>query len=117
MDKAKLTAPRPGTASGFPEDDVDVPGLGTVRVRALSRVEAMIVEGVKGTEAKERKMISLGLIDPDDMTEHEVGEWMRVGSAGELDPVSRRIGELSGMLAESPKSGVPGDGDESDARV
>jgi hypothetical protein len=112
MDKAKLLA-----GARLPEDDVEVPGVGTVRVRGLSRAEAMAVEGCKGTEAKERKIIFLGLLDPDDMSEHEVGEWMRTAPAGELDPVSRRIGQLSGLLAESPKSGLPGPGDEPDAGV
>lgn len=113
MDKAKLLAPRAKTASGFPEDDVEVPGMGTVRVRGLSRDETIDLQVLVGSKATECAVIALGLVDPV-MTEDEVAEWQHVGLAGELEPVSTKIAELSGMLEDSAKAAYKSDGDEPD---
>jgi len=50
-------------------------------------------------------MLSLGLVDPK-LTEDEVGMWQAASISSELDPVSTRIGELSGMLPDSAKQAV-----------
>jgi hypothetical protein len=102
----------------LPEDDVEVPGVGTVRVRGLSRAEVMLMRKATDTEAMdgsralilERKMLALGMVDPQ-LTEAEAGQWQHASAAGELDLVSDRIAELSGMAEGAPKSGLPGDGD------
>lgn len=99
MDKELLFKPR------LPVADVEVPGIGTVRVRGLNRAEAMAVQGAKGTEATERKILALGMVDPE-LTESEVGQWMKAAPAGELQPVSEKIAELSGMLDGSAKEAV-----------
>lgn len=109
MDKEKLIGRRAETESGMPEDTVPVPGLGEVRVRGLNRAEAMIVQRAKGTEATERVILSLGMVDPT-LTEAEAGQWQQNGVAGEIEPVSRRIAELSGMVEGAPKSGLQSDG-------
>lgn len=96
MDKELLFRPR------LPEADVEVPGVGTVRVRALSRAEAMAIEGMKGASAIERKMLSFGLVDPE-LTEAEVGQWQKVSPASELEAVSNKIAELSGLLEGQAK--------------
>jgi hypothetical protein len=124
VDLEKLLAPRADTASGMPEDDVPVPGIGTVRVRGLSRVEVMVqrkatdAEALDGPRALviERKMLALGMVDPP-MTEAQVGAWQKVGGAGEIEPVLARVQELSGMGDDAPKSGVPGAGGEPGAGV
>lgn len=90
MDKDLLFKPR------LPEDDVEIPGVGTVRVRGLSRIEAMHVQAAKGPEATERRILALGLVDPK-LTEAEAGRWQDASPAGELEPVTDRIAELSGM--------------------
>ncbi len=99
MDKELLFKPR------LPEADVDVPGVGTVRVRGLSRAEAMHVQDVKGTEARERRLVSLGMVDPE-LTEAEVGKWQKASKASELEPVTEKITELSGLLESSAKEAV-----------
>lgn len=99
MDKDLLFKPR------LPEADVEIPGVGTVRVRALSRAEAMAVENAKGNAAIERKLLALGLVDPK-LTEAEVGQWQSAAPASELEPVSNRIAELSGLLPDSAKEAV-----------
>jgi hypothetical protein len=110
MDKEALFRPR------LAEDDVDVPGIGTVRVRALNRAEVMAVQGVAGLEARERKILAAGMVDPA-LTESEAGQWQKASPGGEIEPVSTRIAELSGLVEGAPKSGVAGDGDEPGAGV
>lgn len=106
MDKDALFRPR------VDEDDVEIPGVGTVRVRGLTRHEVLAAQqGRLGdTMAAERAMLALGMLDPK-LTEDEVARWQRACPAGEMEPVTRKIQELSGMLDGSPKSGLRGDGD------
>lgn len=106
--KARLLKPR------LAEADVEIPGVGTVRVRALNRAEAMAVQGANGIEATERRIIALGMVDPP-MTEAEVGEWMKASPGGELEPVSTKIAELSGMIDGAAKERVKSFRSEPDA--
>lgn len=99
MDKELLFKAR------LPEEDVEVPGVGTVRIRALNRAEAMHVQEAKGLAAAERRIVALGMVDPV-LTEAEVGRWGDASAAGELELVSRRIAALSGMLQGSAKEAV-----------
>lgn len=95
MDKELLFKPR------LPEGDVEVPGVGTVRVRGLSRFEVMSCQSAKGA-ALERRMLSIALVDPV-LTEAEVGRWMGAAAAGELQPVLLRVQELSGLADDADK--------------
>lgn len=109
MDREALFAPR------LPEDDVEIPGVGTVRVRGLSRIEAMHVQAANGAEATERRILALGMVDPA-LTEADAGRWQKASPAGELEPVTTRIAELSGIDQGAAKSAYksirdePGDG-------
>src|SRR3546814_749313 len=109
--KAKLLGKRADTASGLPEDTVEVDGMGSVLVRGLSRGEVFAMQkskadgGIKDEQAWERRMLSIGLVDPA-MTEAEVGEWQRVSPAGEMEPVGQKIRELSALDEGADKSGV-----------
>jgi hypothetical protein len=114
--KARLLKRRTDTDSGLPEDVVPVPGMGDVHVRALNRLEAIAVQEVTGgTAASECRIVALGMVDPL-MTEDEVGIWQEVSLAGEIEVVSRKIAELSGMLEGAGKvayksnGGGPDDG-------
>lgn len=82
--------------SALPEADVEIPGKGTVRVRGLTRAEAMSLQDVKGVAAIERKMLALALVDPQ-LTEAEVGRWQKASAAGEMEPIGAKVQELSGM--------------------
>lgn len=108
MDKAVLL-------KGFlPEDDVELPsGTGTVRVRGLSRIEAVAVQ--KGVEDKdsdtlEIRALARGVIDPqmwdDDAATYEdkiataeanVQIWRSTGVAADVQAVAKRISELSNL--------------------
>jgi hypothetical protein len=120
MDREKLLAPRADTPSGLPEDQVEVPGVGTVRVRGLSRDEVVGIRKatdndpatVDGKRALvlERKMIALAMIDPE-LSEADAGQWQRIAPAGELEPVTDKIQELSGLAEGATKSALPGAGE------
>lgn len=99
MDKELLFKPR------LPEEEIEVPGVGTMRVRGLNRIEAMHVQAANGPEATERRILSLGLVDPV-LTEAEVGRWQKASAAGEIEPVSTRIAVLSGMAPDAAKEQV-----------
>lgn len=108
----------------LPEADVEVAGIGTIRVRGLARSELMVLRKATDTEhfdgpralVIERKMLSAAMVDPT-LTEAEVGRWQQASAAGELEPVMAKVTELSGMAEDAPKSGVPGDGDGPGAGV
>jgi hypothetical protein len=105
MDKELLIKPR------LPEADVEVPGLGTVRVRGLSRAEVMGVrsdvkdeaDAIKRVAAIERKMLALALVDPV-LTEAEVGRWQKASTAGEMEPVTDAVQLLSGTAEGTAKA-------------
>jgi hypothetical protein len=98
----QLTTEAPALA----ERDVEIPGRGMVRVRALTRTEALslryIKDGDEGVQAVERRMIALGMVEPA-MTEAQVGAWQRSSAAAEMEDVSRTISELSGMTEQAAK--------------
>lgn len=113
VDKAKLLAPRAATPSGMPEGEVEVPGMGTVRVRGLSRAEQLLtvkqgdidVAGnpdITRVAAIERRMLAKAMVDPE-LTEDEVGQWQARATNGELEPVTEKVSELSGMLPGQAK--------------
>lgn len=87
------------------EADVELPGVGTVRVRALNRAEAMSVGKLTDPALKDLHIIAIGMIDPV-LSVSEVRRWGEASPAGELEMVSRRIAQLSGMLPESAKEAV-----------
>ena len=97
MDKAVLL-------KGFlPEADVELPsGIGTVRVRGLSRQEAVAVQrGVReddpdANDVLEVRAVARGMVDPQ-LTEDEVAAWRASGVAADVQAVAQRISELSNM--------------------
>ncbi len=98
VDKALLLKPR------VPEADVDLPGVGTVRVRGLSRAEALAIRsGDRSNDAFERRMVAVGMVAPA-LTEDEVGEWQQGSTAAELEVITRKINELSGLGPSAAKA-------------
>lgn len=102
MDKSLLLKPR------LPESEVDVPDVGIVRVRGLSRLEA--IEATKrqesgGTEALYRYLLQTGMVDPA-LTADDVEAWMAAATTDQIDPVAVEIGVLSGVMPESAKEAV-----------
>jgi hypothetical protein len=89
----------------LPEAEVPIPGVGTVRVRGLSRGEVFGTQKAKDTAVMERKILAFGMLDPV-LTEAEVQRWQEACPAGELDPVVDKIRELSGLSDTSEKEAV-----------
>lgn len=106
MDKAQLFRSR------LPEDDVDLPGVGKIRVRALSRAESLAVRDTDGWLAKERRILACAMVDPK-MTENEVAQWQAAAGNGELDLVTGKVAQLSGMEEDSGKEAFKSDGGQS----
>lgn len=98
VDKAQLLK-----ANRCAEDDVEIPGIGTVRVRGLTRAEIMrISKGVSEGKNMEPLSLSLALVDPK-MTEDEAAQWLEVAGFGEIEAVNQRINELSGIAGRADK--------------
>lgn len=106
--KSRLLKPR------LPEAEVEIPDIGTVRVRGLSRAESMVIQGMNGLEETERKILHFGMVDPA-MTEDEAGEWQNASPGAELEPVVEKIAALSGMVVNAPKEQYKSVRDEPDA--
>lgn len=95
------------------EQDIEIPGVGTVRVRGLSRSESLAIRDKSmPMDEMERRMISIAMVDPV-LTTGEVRLWQDACSAGELEPVTRVIAELSGMMIDGGKEAYKSIRDES----
>jgi hypothetical protein len=86
----------------LPEAEVEVPNVGTIRVRALSRDEALKVRSSADVATIERRMIAAACLDPV-LTVDEVKRWQLASPAGELEPITEKITELSGMTDGAAK--------------
>lgn len=89
------------------EEDYELPGIGTIRIRALNRREAQMVAaaGGPGVGVKERLMISLSMVQPK-MTVDDVGAWEKACVAGEMQDLGTRISDISGVSGGTDKAVV-----------
>lgn len=95
------------------EKTIDVPGIGAVRVRGLSRGEVLLIGKAAANPIQlEQKILAAGMVEPK-LTEKDVATWQRSASSGELELIVAEINELTGLNSGADKSGVPGTGDES----
>jgi hypothetical protein len=103
MDKSKLLA-----SGRISEGTVDLPGLGKVRVRGLSRGEILELREDTGTNAEqERKWLAKAMLDPV-LTEDEVKQWQSVAVSDEVTMVTEEIYRLSGFGEGAQKSDAQG---------
>lgn len=100
MDKSALLADRVSDKTA----EVEIEGVGTVTVRALSRWE-MIQGGKLEDLAQERFILSKAMIDPP-MGEHDVAEWQKCSPPGEINKVATVVNQLSGIGQGADKSSV-----------
>jgi hypothetical protein len=105
MDKTQLFTRR------LPEADVELPGVGAVRVRGLSRTEVTEIMTM-ADPGREIRFLSTAFVDPV-LTEEDVTEWMNAASFSEIELVSAEISRLSGLSEESPKETYKSVPDES----
>jgi len=92
VDKRLLLKPR------LDEATITVPGVGEVRVRALSRADILNIQGAeaRGTLEFERVFLSAAMVDPK-LTPEEVGEWQKAAGPDEMEDVIVKVRELSGL--------------------
>lgn len=92
------------------ERDVEIPGIGTVRVRGLRRDEILAIrEDTNGGEDRREfdiRVVALAMVDPA-MTIEEVTEWFDVAPAGEYETILSAASEATGMVQGAGKSAVP----------
>lgn len=106
MDKAKLLSQR----KPFVEAEVPVEG-GTVKVRSLSRDEIVIVRGLSSDPGRfERKLLSFAMVDPK-LTEAEVRTWAQNSDALEIEDVTDKVMEISGLKERAEKAAYKSAGD------
>jgi hypothetical protein len=81
--------------SGLPEETVTVDGLGTVRVRSLSRAEFLRVRQADA-EGWEIGLVAAGLVEPA-LTEDEVRDWHNSVAPKVFDVLAGEILRVSGL--------------------
>lgn len=86
----------------LPQNEVEIPDVGTVVVRAMTRAEAFFMQKAPDTEGREQRMIAAGMVDPP-MDLADAKEWQENSVAGDLELVTNEIGRLSKMLEDSGK--------------
>lgn len=102
--------------TGPPEDEVEIPGLGKVRVRGLTRTEVLSVRKAADNAGPvdgprvlvlERKLLSAGMVEPK-LSEDDIRAWQNVAPAGQMEPITEKIQELSGLSEGSEKAAFQG---------
>lgn len=109
MDKNTLIKSR----AAFQTAEVEVAG-GSVKVRALTRAEVLDVRGLSKDPAKfERRLLSYAMVEPK-LTEAEVKLWQENSTVTEIEDVTDKVMELSGLkdrAERADKSRLQEDGD------
>jgi hypothetical protein len=85
----------------IPTGEIEIPGVGKVTVRGLSREEMIGIPRDDMLEA-ERKTLAFAMVDPP-MTEDQVLEWQRLSQASEINAVTMKVNELSGITEGAAK--------------
>lgn len=87
-------------------EDFDIPNVGQVKIRALTRAEVLSLAGKEFEPAEmERHMLFYGMVDPA-LTADEVLAWHSNAPAGEFTGLSERIAEISGLTQTALKDAV-----------
>jgi hypothetical protein len=111
MDKELLFKPR------CPERSVELPGLGEVRVRGLTRAEIKIISDreERGKDS-ESWIIATCLLDPE-LSEEDAQRWLDVAQFGEIETLTDAINALSGIGKYANKESYKSLPDQPDAGV
>jgi hypothetical protein len=91
-------------AKAVDQEVVNLPSGGQVKVRGLTRDEALNVQEAEGTAARDNLTISQGLVEPA-LTVEDVAAWAATAPAADSIEISRAIARLSGMSEGAGKSG------------
>jgi hypothetical protein len=100
MDKSKLIDKRQGPKVA------EVPVQGdVVKVRPLTRDEILILRGLNEKDPRkfERKLLAYAMVDPE-LTEAEVGQWQKNDDKMEIEDVTDKVMEISGLKERAAKA-------------
>jgi hypothetical protein len=90
----------------FGVEEIEIPNVGVVKVRSLSRAQAMSLNDKEMTVAEsEQKLLNWAMVEPS-LTIAEVKVWQENSPAGELEPIADAILRLSGMEKNAPKQAM-----------
>lgn len=91
------------------EEDYELPGVGWIRIRGLSRAE--FIEANKrfpdDMGAQERFILSRTVVIPR-VTEAIAGQWQEASGINEINALAMHINQMSGLTKGADKSGVSG---------
>lgn len=80
----------------LPEREVNLDGVGSIRVRGLSRQETIAISEATIADDMENRVLAYGMLDPA-MTTEQVDEWRCHASSSIIRPALDAILELSGL--------------------
>jgi hypothetical protein len=101
---AALTGPRTHTR------DVDIPGVGTITIRGVTRAEAFATRSATTEQDAEVQLIAAAVLHPA-LTVADAHRWCEVASAGEVEAVVRAILQESGLNPGAQNAAFPGNGE------
>jgi hypothetical protein len=88
----------------LPEREITLEGVGELRVRALSRAEAMRLKEFSDKAVEgETLVLKLGVVDPV-LSDDDVRAWRDVAPADEIETVLGAILDLSGLTPDEARS-------------
>lgn len=99
---ADLTTPAVPVVSR--EEDFELPSGLTVRIRPLTRMEVLII-GKRDlpTDKKEAAFMSKAMVLPA-MSEEDVKRWQTNSATGDMQELTERVQEISGMTKKGAKA-------------
>lgn len=96
VDKATLLAVK------LPEAEVEIPDVGTVRVRGLSHGEVLEATAARERGRNEAVTLAFGLVEPT-VTEDEAAAWLTSITFGQVSPILIEVMRLSGFGPSADK--------------
>lgn len=90
-------------ATRLPEDDMEIPGLGWFRVRGLSRLETLKMQALPAQHDRDAFIFACGLVQPA-FTEAQARTLQASSPGAELEPLTERIAQLSGLVEGAEKA-------------
>lgn len=89
-------------------EDYDLPGVGKIRIRALTRQEFIQANTRFGDDMakQEQFILSRCVLKPEGVTEAVVVRWQAASNASEINKLSMHINEISGLGKGADKSGM-----------
>lgn len=97
MNKAALLS------GATPTEPVELPGIGTITVRGMTRGELATAGKGNDPDLTERRVLAMCLVDPQ-LTEEEAGQWQNTAPAGLILDVVAVINRLSGLAGRAERA-------------